>query len=1554
MAYLGSTSRSPLLPTALSEGSISSPLAYHRQDKASLPAGSPGSPLSMAQVLAAKRRHAGYYSHREQGKCGSPRVVTPVAVRHQALAGANLSPQAGSPTTGVAVAVPKPVYAHNACCTDSCCTAGHSYAVEPGLRRTPTHLYEDEWLMGYGAVPLPPQRKDVEMGPELRSRHPEPGGAKGVSGKEVAAEECCGMDAHLSRRVSTAYSDISHSGYTCVPPGGASFIGVPPESCQRLQFPPRDYPGFPAPHPQMFGPAALAQCGVPRKVYPGYSYAPKYVQVPQRLRAYYSQNHVEAEKATACGRDIYSKGMSSPSPPSSVSPRTPPAHCSLSPLLPPLMSSTPAPCHMRLPRHHFLPRGFDHPAFRPYQRFNGGHPKLVPVRAPPYPPLAHQNTDKPLDYSMHRAQPTWSPRRVSVPYGVPEMVPSKPVRLEDRSLHHVTGEKTPQGHAVGVRGECDVAEQKVLSDASEQKVHHADSPAQSNRKRKPDTKNNKKDNVDDDDDEDDDVFEVEVTNKKHKLSLDHLKASASPQPMASPPMPVIHQVFSLAPYKLYLEAAGVLPAGKQPKNSDEPQAPAGPSPKPKHSPEKALKSEGCHSLDSNSLTRKTRDIVSVKPESVDFPKKEETTRSPDCEEKFKSELRHAYASSRVIELNFSPETDLEVKNCSELAASKCKVEGTLERRAESTPSSTKNVHDVTPLPKPALMPSAVPPAAPSLKGQAVLLSPPKNPVRLQNLQNIPPQCLKLSTYNIVVPEVLRKPVPILNQNPSLNPNPHLLPGAPQCPAEPTSEASQARQARHQFMEMHQSLCKLIYTFATQTSPQEHREWLSSMQLGKTSYPPDKHQKVSCLAGPKAREVWARAREMNLLLQRVLALLKGYQAHGECPFPHVTRAGGGIFVPMLVLKEGLFPQVQGAFVDQVLQEHRVELRPTTLSEEKLLTQLHRRPCSSKLRRLLSLRHLPEVYTDVLNLFYYTCVCKVLGDVLVCISSVTQSRNTISCSSADVASNVPTMTEPEGSSGETDTLENSPHFCRSAGPTSDPTSSLREPEGSRFTVKEEPEERDIDAPSGTVAGELHSLHREELENMEVSENMVKLENVELSENMVKLENMELSENMVKLENVELSKNMVKLQNVELSKNMVKLENVEVSENMVKLEDMEGWESLEEELENLQEPERWTIVNSVAGGEEEVAWEVVSGVVCSTHSVEGLNIKVEVVPDEEQRTEEGKEEEEEEEVVVVKEKEKREEAAESPWGCPMSSDDEMSSGDSGPDTDSVYTPSRRSSSSSSSSSSASSSPKTQGPPRSRSRGVVLKLRKVSSSEAGHGRETLYQAVSDLTEPSLARRKGEAGKGRPHDRQKRWKRIRGNPQKHDKDQEHKRERDEGRARGKGRERDKDRDRERERRRRREKKKRRKERSRSRRRARRERRRKRLLRARTFSPPPPSADRASHRRALPKIRYCPYLSTCHRSDRRRRWVLRSAVQSARRAMLGSLPDLVGKRIRHLYEEKDKSEVWYRGTVLRVHETHPNPLKTVFEVKYDSEPEWQYYLELLLDYQKGWLRVEDF
>ncbi|KAF4091589.1 hypothetical protein AMELA_G00038660 [Ameiurus melas] len=187
-----------------------------------------------------------------------------------------------------------------------------------------------------------------------------------------------------------------------------------------------------------------------------------------------------------------------------------------------------------------------------------------------------------------------------------------------------------------------------------------------------------------------------------------------------------------------------------------------------------------------------------------------------------------------------------------------------------------------------------------------------------------------------------------------------------------------RQARKDLAPMYEPVPGMQYGTQLQIyqdCPHTSKNWLSRLDLDESASSPAKTQKVSCLLGSKARDIWMKDEETVRALQKVLFQLENYVKIQECPFPHVIRAGA-VFIPMLVVKEVLFPQVQGTFIDQVLQEHRVELRPTTLSEERQLTQLHKRAFSSKLRRLLSLKHLPDIYPDVLNLLYYEGVCKVL--------------------------------------------------------------------------------------------------------------------------------------------------------------------------------------------------------------------------------------------------------------------------------------------------------------------------------------------------------------------------------------------------------------------------------------------------------------------------------------------------------------------------------------------------------------------------------------------------
>ncbi|XP_051917350.1 uncharacterized protein C15orf39 homolog [Hippocampus zosterae] len=438
-----------------------------------------------------------------------------------------------------------------------------------------------------------------------------------------------------------------------------------------------------------------------------------------------------------------------------------------------------------------------------------------------------------------------------------------------------------------------------------------------------------------------------------------------------------------------------------------------------------------------------------------------------------------------------------------------------------------------------------------------------------------------------------------------------------------------RSVRKHFLELHRALCEQISKCVSAASEQELRTWLSQLGLAESSS--TKVQKVSCMLGVQARDKWLN-KEICSALQEVLDRFREYIVYERCPFPHVMRTGA-VFLPMLVVKEILFPVVPGTFIDQVLQEHKVELRPTTLSEEKLLTQLHK-PCSSRLRRLMSLKHLPNVYADVINLLYYSSVCKHLG-----VDVETWEYWNISSSSS---------------------------------PAED--------------TKAKSHERSVTKAKSRVKSSSRRLF---LDNS-------------------------LSDD----------------------------------------EDNDTQKHAERESQKTSSSE-------------------------------------DALPTDDS------------------------------WTHPLTSDN-FANTDVEPEKSSSFSAAFQLASHKSS-------------------GMIVKL-------------------------------------------KRWQRTGSSS--------------------------------------------------------------RILR-------PLSGSRKRKTRSPLKIKYCPYLSACHSAERRRRWVLRSAVRRASGALRLTYPDLVGKRIRHLYEEDDKSEVWYRGEVMRVHEAHSNPLKTIFEVRYDSEPEWKYYLELLIDYNKGWLTVEE-
>nr|XP_025848123.1 uncharacterized protein C15orf39 homolog [Vulpes vulpes] len=129
-----------------------------------------------------------------------------------------------------------------------------------------------------------------------------------------------------------------------------------------------------------------------------------------------------------------------------------------------------------------------------------------------------------------------------------------------------------------------------------------------------------------------------------------------------------------------------------------------------------------------------------------------------------------------------------------------------------------------------------------------------------------------------------------------------------------------------------------------------------------------------------------------LLGKLLSQLQRFVCTQQCPFPHVVRAGA-IFVPIHLVKERLFPRLPPASVDHVLQEHRVELRPTTLSEERALRERALHGCTSRMLKLLALRQLPDIYPDLLGLQWRDCVRRQLGDFDTEAGSVPSSEPTM---------------------------------------------------------------------------------------------------------------------------------------------------------------------------------------------------------------------------------------------------------------------------------------------------------------------------------------------------------------------------------------------------------------------------------------------------------------------------------------------------------------------------------------------------------------------------------
>ncbi|XP_012590908.1 uncharacterized protein C15orf39 homolog isoform X2 [Microcebus murinus] len=255
-----------------------------------------------------------------------------------------------------------------------------------------------------------------------------------------------------------------------------------------------------------------------------------------------------------------------------------------------------------------------------------------------------------------------------------------------------------------------------------------------------------------------------------------------------------------------------------------------------------------------------------------------------------------------------------------------------------------------PAPLPAAMVPSTPTSAPAPAQSAP--TPTSVPIGLQILtQPLPVACFNLALLS--PPVAVASPVP--NPAPAPSPAPAPAPGAGPTPACTPALADSPEQ---HFTGLHASLCDAISGSVAHSPPEKLREWLET-------------------AGPWGQAAWQDCQGVQGLLSKLLSQLQSFVHTQRCPFPHVVRAGA-IFVPIHLVKERLFPQLPPASVDHVLQEHRVQLRPTTLSEERALRERALHGCTSRMLKLLALRQLPDIYPDLLGLQWRDCVRRQLGE------------------------------------------------------------------------------------------------------------------------------------------------------------------------------------------------------------------------------------------------------------------------------------------------------------------------------------------------------------------------------------------------------------------------------------------------------------------------------------------------------------------------------------------------------------------------------------------------
>ncbi|XP_046889258.1 uncharacterized protein C15orf39 homolog isoform X2 [Hypomesus transpacificus] len=969
-----------------------------------------GNHASPAQDLPAKQGFSYYTKSPERRSVMAPEGGTTGSVRKHAVGSGNVSPTSGN---SICLAFPKPIYGHSPCCSELGCTARPRYRVEPGEQSVDPNVYEEDWVL-YSHRALLHGSNPAFMQP--RSIQPE----RSVD-RLPLKDEFLSLSPN-EKRTLPPFTESNYVSYPCTPT--RPLVAPSNEPCQRLQIPSKAFHGlYPSHAPTYKHMSTSVHLASSSQLYQHPAPMSTYGQLTQQQMFYYPQANVEAESGVAY-KDVGGKYRADVDP--SVhrnSPPNPLAHYIVSQ---PRFCDVPLVSHMVPPNSHAFLRGYDHgstPVYRMNLTADQMRSTIDELCVPPQvmqmgrfcAPTHNLHMDRPTSHShsiqgdhprvpqpnLHMNRPCAPPHsqpfatsyrllmdKAKAPPQSQHMdrsgasAPSpQPEQALDYSKYRGTSPRQAQDHPEAGRDSL-----ARRSSDGRGHPHHTSavnyntdpqritgSPAVCSKgnhvprsnadfkslKRSPSDMplNNQPTSLD----YSEVAVEMGPSKKRMKTESEQDRASSC-QLLTSNPMPVINNVFSLAPYKAYLEAAGMLPSLRSSPKVEEPEH--GVVKAEPHAQENDHQQEGEKPVVSFTSTE-------VKPVVLPDSSKEEPVVKMIELTKIKKELLD---SDHILEqVKQDGPMDIPVKN--EESEKDSSVSGLMLVIKKCDPDelesksfkSANNVSSLECVDDPLLAQEKVRPSIPTSLQWTVRpkqATAPELSDGKPDLQKIPPQCLKLSTYNIVLPERLQAAPPVPKSPEEFQP-----------PAQTyvVQGTGDLRPTRQHFMELHQALCRLLSKSVTQSSKPELRAWLSKLEPTGPSTPSTKAQNLCGLMGAEARELWLSNVEIRCSLQKVLHRLKEYITQHHCPFPHVKRTGA-VFIPMLVLKEILFPQVQGTFINQVLQEHKVELRPTTLSEEKTLTQLHKRACPSKLRRLLSLKNLPEIYVDVLNLLYHSCVCK----------------------------------------------------------------------------------------------------------------------------------------------------------------------------------------------------------------------------------------------------------------------------------------------------------------------------------------------------------------------------------------------------------------------------------------------------------------------------------------------------------------------------------------------------------------------------------------------------